>query len=438
MPSPDASPVTEASDCDVIIVGAGPVGLLLGNLLGQAGLQVVILEKRTGPLAQSAAIGITPPSLHILSKLGLEHAFMDRGVKVRDCIIHGESGKLGDVSFRDIPDKFRWVLSLPQSGTVALLQHNIAAFPNVKLQCGAEVIGVKSCADHAVVEFVSQNSGATRVRLSARWVVACDGARSSVRAHLGIGAPGRTYPCHFIMGDFVERTSLGDEAHLFFMADGAVESFPLPNGLRRWIVQTSEFMQPAPPNYISEIVKRRTGIVLPPEDQTNESAFTPRRYDCSRYHQGRVVLCGDAAHGMSPIGGQGMNTGFADAEFLAGILATIIQRGEASLPLLAAYERFRRKAALTASIRAEWGMWFGTWRGRLRSRLRDFVIRDILCRWPMAQRMGPLYAMLTIPFNRLERVPLRIRPTNELGVQRCGVFSADRSVHPNPSPTHAD
>src|SRR6187549_2292977 len=98
---------------DVLIVGAGPVGLLLANLLGQQGVRVGILEKRSEPIAHSAAIGITPPSLHILSKLGLEHAFLQQGVKVRDCILHGESGRLGCVSFRDIPDKFAWILSLP-------------------------------------------------------------------------------------------------------------------------------------------------------------------------------------------------------------------------------------------------------------------------------------------------------------------------------------
>ena len=114
--------------------------------------------------------------------------------------------------------------------------------------------------------------------------------------------------------------------------------FRCRNGLRRWIVQTPEFMQPAPPGFISEIVKRRTGIILPPDDQTNESAFTPRRFDCTRYHQGRVVLCGDAAHGMSPIGGQGMNTGFADAEFLAEILPAIVQRARS---LRAAARRLR-------------------------------------------------------------------------------------------------
>jgi 2-polyprenyl-6-methoxyphenol hydroxylase-like FAD-dependent oxidoreductase len=409
MPPHDVSSVPETSGCDVIIVGAGPVGLLLGNLLGKAGLRVIILERRTEPLAHSAAIGITPPSLHILSKLGLERAFMDRGVKVRDCIIHGESGRLGCVSFRDIPDKFRWVLSLPQSGTIALLQENLAEFPNVTLQSGVEVTGVERCADRANVDIAPKNAGGASQRLSARWVVACDGARSSVREQLGIAAPGKTYPCHFVMGDFVERSALGDEAHLFFKADGSVESFPLPNGLRRWIVQTTEFTQPAPRGFISSIVERRAGIVLPPDDQTNESAFTPRRFDCRRYHEGRFILCGDAAHGMSPIGGQVMNTGFADAEFLAGILPAIVQRREASWPLLEAYQRFRRKAARTAIFRAEWGMWFGTWRGRLRSRLRDFVIRDIMCRWPVAPHMGPLYAMLTIPFNTLERVPLAQR-----------------------------
>ena len=68
---------------------------------------------------------------------------MERGVKVRDCIIHGESGRLGCVSFRDIPDKFRWVLSLPQRGTIALLQQNLAEFPNVTLHSGMEVTGVQ-------------------------------------------------------------------------------------------------------------------------------------------------------------------------------------------------------------------------------------------------------------------------------------------------------
>jgi hypothetical protein len=82
-----------------------------------------------------------------------------------------------------------------------------------------------------------------------------------------------------------------------------------------------------------------------------------------------------------------------------------VRRAQDPAPLLASYQRFRRKAAQVAIFRAAWGMWLGTWRGRWLSHLRDFIIRDIMCRWPVAPRMGPLYAMLTIPYNTLERVP---------------------------------
>ncbi len=103
---------------------------------------------------------------------------------------------------------------------------------------------------------------------------------------------------------------------------------------------------------------------------------------------------------MSPIGGQGMNTGFADAEFLAEVLCHSDPHS-----LLPAYNRFRRKAAKAAIFRAEWGMWLGTWRGKSLSMLRDVILKFLLCQGPTARRMGPFYAMLTIPFNTLARVP---------------------------------
>jgi 2-polyprenyl-6-methoxyphenol hydroxylase-like FAD-dependent oxidoreductase len=407
MPPRDIS--SHSTDGDVIIVGAGPVGLLLANLLGQKGLNVVVLEKRTAPIVHSAAIGITPPSLHILSRLGVQEKFLELGVKVRDCIIHGESGQLGCVSFRDIPDPCRWILCLPQRDTSALLQQSLAALPNVSLEMGCEVTDLAQAGDQAIVTTRSVDDLAPPRILRARWVVACDGIRSRVRNLLGMTEPVTSYSCHFVMGDFVDRTSFGEQAHLFFKAAGSVESFPLPHGLRRWIVQTAEPMKHVPSELISQLVRQRTGIALSPGDQTNESIFTPHRFNCAQYHSGRVVLCGDAAHGMSPIGGQGMNTGFADAEFLAEILPKIITGSQPSAPLLASYRRFRRKAAQVAIFRAEWGMWLGTWRGRLLSHLRDFIIRNIMCRWPVAPHMGPLYAMLTIPFNTLERVP-HLRP----------------------------
>lgn len=384
---------------DVAIVGAGPVGLLLAAMLGSKGLRVLLLERRIEPPAHSKAIGITPPSLHILSKLGLEREFISQGIQVRDCHVHGESGHLGCMTFRNIPDPHRFILSLPQSQTCVLLQRQLAVLPSVSLRLGYEVAGVQQ--DDTGCDLRLSDGSMAR----ATYVVACDGSRSPLRDLLNFKSTGRPYPVHFVMGDFIERTTLADEAHLFFKSEGSVESFPLPGGLRRWIIQTPQRLDRAPAGLISEVVKRRTGIDLPPQDQTNQSTFTPRRLNCDHYHDGRVILCGDAAHVMSPIGGQGMNTGFADAEFLAGALGSILRENAAPGPLLTAYGRYRRKAAQTAINRAGLGMWLGTWTGSMRSKLRDLILRTFLGHPAIERFMGPYYAMLTIPYNTLDRVP---------------------------------
>jgi 2-polyprenyl-6-methoxyphenol hydroxylase-like FAD-dependent oxidoreductase len=294
------------------------------------------------------------------------------------------------MTFREIPDPHRFVLALPQVMTIALLQKHLGA---EWIESGCEVTEVNQAADHCKVRAQGRE-------WTARYVVACDGWRSPVREWIGMKAPSHSYDLHFVMGDFIDRTSFGDEAHLFFTATGSVESFPLPGGKRRWVVQTDSRHDHPPAGLVSELTRQRTGMVLPMEDQLNVSVFSPRRFNCDRYYDGRIILCGDAAHGMSPIGGQGMNTGFADAEFLAEILGQ-----PDPTVFLPAYNRFRRKAASTAIFHAEWGMWFGTWHGKSLSILRDVMLRFLLSHGYISRFMGSFYAMLTIPFNTLDRVP---------------------------------
>jgi 2-polyprenyl-6-methoxyphenol hydroxylase-like FAD-dependent oxidoreductase len=350
------------------------------------------------------AIGITPPSLRILSLLGLAEQFIQQGVPIHDCFIHGESGCLGRVTFRDIPDEHRFILSLPQARTISILQRKLAEFSSVTRRPGVEVTHVRQMADGATVTFYPEAGGEPET-VNAQFVVGCDGSRSLVREMAGIRQFGGRYHRHFVMGDFADSSGLLDEAHLFFTKDGSVESFPLPRGLRRWIVQTDSALEDVPADFLSMTTLSRTGITPMVRDQINQSSFTPHWFNCDTYHAGRIVLCGDAAHGMSPIGGQGMNTGFADAEFLTEALLVGLHRPTAIPQLLKAYTRYRRRAAGSAIRRAHWGMWLGTWRGKPLSVLRDFIIRHVLCKGPISHRMGPFYAMLTIPYNTLDRVP---------------------------------
>ena len=386
---------------EVVIIGAGPIGMALGCLLGARGVKVHMLERRTELPSHSQAIGITPPSLAILAELGLDTQFIQHGLPLRDCQVHGQTGFLGTASFRDIPGPYQYILSLPQQESMRLLSEKLTEYPSVTLDRGVEVISIKQDAGQVTLE-IRDGEGVVTTQQAA-YAVACDGHRSRVREMLRMRTTRRDYGHHFVMGDFTDRSSLNDEAHLYFTSEGAVESFPLPGGLRRWIVQTREPALETNTDFISQIVRIRSGHTISPQDQLNQSAFSPWRLDCEQLFEGRVILCGDAAHVMSPIGGQGMNTGFADAEFAAVMLHAILYHGQPAQPWLAEYDRCRRAAANTAATRAALGMGLGTWTGSSASLLRDALLRHVIFRWPLQGIVGPWFAMKTIPFNRLSK-----------------------------------
>jgi 2-polyprenyl-6-methoxyphenol hydroxylase-like FAD-dependent oxidoreductase len=355
---------------DVAIIGAGPVGLLLARLLRQRGVEVLVLEKTASAPLWSQAIGVTPPSLEILDTLGLADAFVSRGVPIHECEVHGEHGRAGIVSFRQVGGDFPFVLSLPQTVTMELLAH--ADVPVIR---ETEIVGMRQDREGVTLH------GECGLEVRASRVAACDGSRSRVRGLLGVRTNGKSYGCQFTMGDFHDRSGLGRTAHVFFTSQGAVESFPLPGGLRRWIVQAKDGLIPA-------LVRQRTGFLIEAADQIDQHHFSPRRLDCARLHHGRVVLCGDAAHVMSPIGGQGMNCGFGDAAMLAHVWS-----GEASIE---DYDRQRRRVAAHAASRAALGMWLGTRTGRWNCLWRDALFRALS--WPLAARhAGAWFAMKNLP-----------------------------------------
>jgi 2-polyprenyl-6-methoxyphenol hydroxylase-like FAD-dependent oxidoreductase len=255
-----------------------------------------------------------------------------------------------------------------------------------------EFAGLRPDAAGVNVRLNDLESGIT-AELRARFVVGCDGHRSAVRQALGIRVREKVYRQRWVMGDFTDATGLGDTAHLFFAPAASVESFPLPNHQRRWIVLRPPHDATEPAEYLVQQVRRLTGHDPGALAPGSVSCFGAKRMLADRYGVGRVWLAGDTAHVMSSIGGQGMNTGFADAAHAAQALMAVGDLAER----LGGYETARKQAYRVAAGRAERGMYFGTARGRLMSRIRQVVIRDILfSRW-CADRLAPYFAMLTIP-----------------------------------------
>lgn len=223
---------------DVVIIGAGPVGLLLGNLLGAGGARTLVIDKRAcGPDA-SMAIGLTPPSLALLHTLQLDRQFITAGVRVEQAVVHGDHGVLGALSFSSLPAPYPFILSLPQARTVALLVTRLDDWPLVELRRGTELLGLAQDAD-GVTATLREGDAGQPYHLRCAFLVGADGGHGRVRQLAGIAATTGSYPRHFVMADFADRSGFGDQAHLFFTRDGSVESFPLPGGRRRWVVQSA-------------------------------------------------------------------------------------------------------------------------------------------------------------------------------------------------------
>jgi len=385
-----------APEWEVVIVGAGPVGLLLGNLLGAGGVRTLVIDKRgCGPEA-SMAIGLTPPSLSLLHTLQLDQQLIAAGVQVNQAVVHGNKEQLGLLSFHNLPGPYQFILSLPQAETVRQLERRLVNWPQVTLRRETELLTFEQASGRVTASLQESES------IHPQWVhcdflVGADGARSRVRQITGITTDNGNYSQSFVMGDFVDTSNFGDQAHLFFTRHGSVESFPLPESRRRWVVQTEERLEKVPPEFLPAEVYRRTGIDLAGSYSCFTSSYAVGRLLVQHYHDGRIALCGDAAHLMSPVGGQGMNVGFADAAWLAKVLIACCREKADPEPLLADYGQNRRKAARIATRRAARGMWLGTRRGRLSCLWRDPLLRLLLAA-PLRQRLPPYFAMLTLPY----------------------------------------
>jgi 2-polyprenyl-6-methoxyphenol hydroxylase-like FAD-dependent oxidoreductase len=394
----------------VIIVGGGPVGLTLAHILEEHQVPWLLIEPRAEPDEHSRAIGVAPPTQEIFDRIGVLPEIERAGLPIRHALIHGDGawpgiegkGRGSLLDFEQLEDNPSCIISIPQKQTETILRASLSRRAPDRLWCGYRAVSAGRNGRGVCVEAesVTRREGTGRVvEVHADYLCGCDGVRSLVRESLiGRGRDYR-YPQRFVMGDFRDQSGLGEEAHLYFTRTGSVEAFPLPGGVRRWIVQTDRYYRDPPPGLLARLVRERAGYDLDERECTWRSSFRIRRSFAAAMANPPVFLAGDAAHTVPPIGGQGMNLGIGDAEHLGDMLASAYWNGEPSAGQVAGYQRRRVTSATHAGVLSVFGMRVGTIQGPIAGRVRDGVLRALL-KSGFSRRFMREFAMVAAPYSR--------------------------------------
>ena len=324
----------------VLVIGAGPTGLVLALALRRLGVSLRILDKAAEPGTTSRAVAVQARILEFYRQFGLAEAVVAQGMPFTAANLWVRGRRMARVAFGDMGkgiSPYPYMLIFPQDEHERLLIDRLAAM-GVTVERQTEFLGFEDRGTHVAARLRGPD-GSEQV-CEADYIAGCDGARSRMREALGAGFPGGTY------------------AHLFYVAD-AVGNGPVMNGELHVALDENDFLAAFPmrgPGHarligmaeapgdghaalawadVGKQVLERLGVGVTRVNWF--STYHVHHRVADRFRQGRGFLLGDAAHIHSPVGGQGMNTGIADAVNLAWKLAAVL-RGEAAAGLLDSYE----------------------------------------------------------------------------------------------------
>ncbi|MFF5286592.1 FAD-dependent oxidoreductase [Streptomyces sp. NPDC012756] len=328
------------TDTDVLVIGAGPTGLLLAGDLAAAGIDVTLVERRPHGLGNmTRAFGVHARTLEQLDARGLADELLATGTTLTSARLFGRL----DMDMTRLPTRFNHLLVTPQYEVERLLERR-AVDAGVTFRYGTELRGLRQDADGVTAELTDPDG--TPLTLRARYLVGTDGHRSSVRTALGLPFPGRSVIRSIVLAD----VRLTDAPTDSFSVAGAGDTFafiaPFGDGWYRVMGWTRtrqvDDSEPVDLEEVREIARKALGTDHGMHDARWISRFHSDERQAPAYRVGRAFLAGDAAHVHSPAGGQGMNTGLQDAANLSWKLTAVL-RGEAPDPeaLLDSYQSER-------------------------------------------------------------------------------------------------
>jgi 2-polyprenyl-6-methoxyphenol hydroxylase-like FAD-dependent oxidoreductase len=313
---------------DVLIVGAGPVGLALASSLTKLGVDHVLIDRNPQVREGSKAALVQPQTLEYLDRLGVAWDLVADGVKGRGFEVVDGSRSLLRLRYDSLDTPFRFLLFISQQATEEHLARHLASLGGMVFR-GHQLIFLQPDFPGIAAAVVTPD-GALRT-VFARYLVGCDGVYSTVRAHLNIAFPGDNVDQLFALADvrFEHAPGEADEGGTLVLSpDGLMFIAPLSGGLTRVVAQVPEGTQPLSADDIGRLLATRRyrgdGSPARVAEVTASSTYHVQQRVAERLSDGPAFLAGDAAHAHSPAGGQGMNTGIQDAANLAWKLHEVL------------------------------------------------------------------------------------------------------------------
>jgi 2-polyprenyl-6-methoxyphenol hydroxylase-like FAD-dependent oxidoreductase len=394
------------SQTDVLIVGAGPTGLVLALWLTKLGVRVRIIDKTAEPGTTSRALAVQARTLELYRQLDLAEAVLARGHRVPAVNLWVKGEAAARVSFQSVGSDltpYPFLHIFPQDQHERLLIERLRAF-GVMVERQTELIG-----------FVDEENGVTarlrkpdaqEVECLVEYIAGCDGARSTVRETIGTGFPGGTYRQVFYVAD-VEAAgpALNGELHVDLDQADFLGVFPLAGQGQARLIGTvrDERADRADTLTFQNVSDQAISHLKVQVNKVNWfSTYHVHHRVTQHFRKGRAFLLGDAAHIHSPAGGQGMNTGIGDAINLAWKLAAVVA-GRAPGSLLDSYEAERIGFARRLVATTDRVFSFATAEGRIADVVRTRIAPVVI---PMAAAFEPVREYL---FRTVSQITLNYR-----------------------------
>ncbi|MDX6421352.1 MAG: 3-(3-hydroxy-phenyl)propionate hydroxylase, partial [Trebonia sp.] len=361
---------------DVAVIGAGPCGITMANLLAVYGVRAVVIDAQPGIYEYPRAVGIDDESLRTYQAIGVVRRLLEDIVQNTPIRYYTSRGRLMahvEPSVRPFgwPRRNNFLQPLFE----AALREKAAESDLVELWLGACLTSYEQDADGVTADITG--SAVEAVRLRARYLVGTDGGRSTVRKIAGVGMTGATAPSKWLVVDVADDELDAPYSAVYCDPVRPVLMVPLPYGHRRWEFKLNDTDDEAaltdPRRVLAELIAPRYGTTPLPR-VLRSAVYLHHSRTAERFRAGRVFLAGDAAHLQPPFFGQGMNSGIRDATNLAWKLALVLN-GSAGDGLLDTYDSERLEHAATmVNFATRMGQMYSP-HNRATERVRDIAFR---------------------------------------------------------------